>query len=53
MDRVVREKVVIEPDARTWQLLMPGSCSNIGGMCAALKNFVPQTSGAQTEKEKL
>ena len=52
VDRVVREKVVVEPDARL-AASYAGQLQQYRRMCAALKTLRSVNSHAQTEKEKL
>ncbi|MGA8677780.1 MAG: FGGY-family carbohydrate kinase [Candidatus Acidiferrales bacterium] len=52
VDRVVREKVVVEPDARL-AASYAGQLQQYRRMCAALKTLRSANSHAQTEKEKL
>ncbi len=50
VDRVVREKTVVEPDARL-AAAYAGQSQQYRRMCAALKSFRAGNSHAQTEKE--
>ena len=52
VDRVVREKVVVEPDARL-AASYAGQLQQYRRLCAALKTLRSANSHAPTEKEKL